>query len=175
MTLRPTVLAAIAAILGSALVALLLQLGLLGALGWGLGNSAQELPLEAAANVRVATLGETKGLRFDPSRGPAVAQAANFLLPANHVLGLILHTEDVSPGLRLTLGWLSTLDLRRPATTNVSLPASPDPQQSVLLLSGHPQWRERVTRMALAVERANPSESATVSALKKCNFSGRRK
>lgn len=165
MTIRPTALAALAAIIISTLLALLLQLGLLGALGWGLGNVANELPLVAGANVRDANVGETKGLRFDPTRGAAVAQAANFLLPANNALGLILHTEDVSPGLRLTLGWLSTLDLRRPATTNVSLPSNADLQQSVVLLTGHPQWRERVTRMGLAVERTNRTESATVSAL----------
>ncbi len=164
MTIRPPVLAAIAALILSMFLALLLQLGLLGALGWGLGTVANELPLEAAANVREANISETKGLRFDPTRGPAVAQAANFLLPANNTLGLILHTEDVSPGLRLTLGWLSTLDLRRSATTNVSMPASPDPQQSVLLLAGHPQWRERITRMGLAVERTNRAESAAVGA-----------
>jgi hypothetical protein len=160
MTLRPTAVAAATSILLCALLALLLQLGLLGALGWGLGSTPPTLPLDPAANVRPLTVSDTKGLRFEPTRSAAVAQASNLLLPADNALGLILHTEDVVGNLGLTFGWLSTQDVRRSVSATARIAANPDPQRSVLLLSGHPQWRERVTRVALAFERRDAGTAA---------------
>ena len=150
MTVRAPIVAALAAIALTTLLALLAQLGLLGALGWG--NINTNLPLEGVSNARAATLGEATGLRFDPSRSPAVAQAKALGLVAGDALAVIIHTEDVTTNLRLTLGWLSTQDLRRPVTATTRLNANTDPQQNMLLLAGHPRWRETVTQVALALE-----------------------
>lgn len=160
MTLRPTTIVALAAVALAAMVAFALQLALLGALGLTSGNSDSELALAPAANTRAASMGPTQGLRFDPTRAPAVAQAGNLSLTASNALALILHTEDVSANLRLTLGWLTTLDLRRPASATVTLNATADPKQSVVLLAGHPRWRETVTRIAFGLERADPAAAA---------------
>ena len=152
MIFRPPVFAAITAIALSTLIAFAIQLGLLGALR--LGSINTELSLEAASNTRVATMGGTTGLRFDPSRAPAVAQARSLALSANNVLAVIINTEDITSNLRLTWGWLSTQDIRRPATATASFAAIGDPQQSVLLLTGHPRWRDTITQVALALENA---------------------
>ncbi len=155
MTFRPPVVAAIAAIVLSTLIALVVQLGLLGALG--IGDINTELALGPVANSRVATMGDATGLRFDPSRGPAVAQVKSLRLAAGDVLAVIINTEDVTTNLRLTLGWLSTQDIRRPVTATAALSANTDPQHSVLLLAGHPRWRETVTQVALALESTGAS------------------
>ena len=155
MIFRPPAVAAIAAIALSTLVAFVVQLGVLGALGTG--NIDTELALDGVSNSRTASIGPATGLRFDPARGPAVAQAKALRLVAGDALAVILHTEDVTTNLRLTLGWLSTQDIRRPVTATVQLAANADPQQSVVLLSGHPRWRETVTQIALALENAAPT------------------
>ena len=155
MTSRPPNVAAIAAIALSTLLAFIVQLGLLGALGTG--NINTDLALEPVANSRAATMGDTTGLRFEPLRGPAVAQAKSLRLTASDALAVIINTQDVTTNMRLTLGWLSTQDIRRPVTTTVQLAANIDPQQSVLLLGGHPRWRETVTQVALALENAAPT------------------
>ena len=155
MTFRPPVVAAFAAIALSTLIALAIQLGLLGALR--LGGINTQLLLEAASNTRVATVGDATGLRFDPSRAPAVAQARSLALSANNALAVIINTEDVTSNLRLTFGWLSTQDIRRPVTATATLAAMSDAQQSVLLLVGHPHWRDTITQVALAFENASNS------------------
>ena len=150
MIFRPPVVAAIAAIALSTLAAFIVQLGMLGALGFG--NINTELAFAGTSNSRVATVGDTTGLRFEPARGPAVAQAKSLRLATSDALAVIIHTQDVTTNLRLTLGWLSTRDLRRPVTATVQLAAHTDPQQSVLLLAGHPRWRETVTQVAFVLE-----------------------
>lgn len=155
MIFRPPVVAAVAAIALAALFAFVVQLGLLGALGTG--NINTEVAFDGVSNSRAASIGQADGLRFDPSRGPAVAQAKALRLAAGDALAVIIHTEDVTTNLRLTLGWLSTQDIRRPATASVQLAANPDPQQNVVLLSGHPRWRDTVTQVALALENAAPT------------------
>ena len=152
MTFRPPVVAAVSTIALSTLIAFAIQLGLLGALR--LGSINTELSLAAASNTRVATVGDATGLRFDPSRAPAVAQARSLALSANNVLAVVINTEDITSNLRLTFGWLSTQDIRRPATATAPLAAMGDPQQSVLLLTGHPRWRDTITQIALALENA---------------------
>jgi hypothetical protein len=160
MSLRPTTVVALGAVALSALLAFIVQLALLGALGWG-RIDAPVLVLEPAANVRAANMGELQGLRFDPSRAGAVAQASDVSLAAGNALALILHTEDITSPVRLTLGWLTTFDLRRPSSAAVRLNAGTDAQQSVVLLAGHPRWREQITRVAVGLERI---EAATTAA-----------
>ena len=70
MTVRPPIVAAFAAIAVSTLLACVVQLGLLGALGTG--NIDTNLTLEGVSNSRAASMGDATGLRFDPSRSPAV-------------------------------------------------------------------------------------------------------
>ena len=153
MTFRPPFVVAVAAVALSTLIAFVVQLGLLGALRLGAVNTP--LSLEAAANSRVATVGDVTGLRFDPSRAPAIAQAKSLTLSANNALAVIIHSEDVTSNLRLTFGWLSTQDIRRPATATATLAAIGDAQQSILLLTGHPNWRDTVTQVALVFENAS--------------------
>jgi hypothetical protein len=160
MSLRPTTVVALGAVALSALLAFIVQLALLGALGWG-RIDAPVLALEPAANVRAANMGELQGLRFDPSRAGAVAQASDVSLAAGNALALILHTEDITSPVRLTLGWLTTFDLRRPSSAAARLNAGTDAQQSVVLLAGHPRWREQITRVAVGLERI---EAATTAA-----------
>ena len=152
MTFRPPVVAALSTIALSTLIAFAIQLGLLGALR--LGSINTELSLAAASNTRVATVGDATGLRFDPSRAPAVAHARSLTLSANNVLAVIINTEDITSNLRLTFGWLSTQDIRRPVIATATLAAMGDPQQSVLLLTGHPRWRDTITQIALALDNA---------------------
>ena len=150
--------AAIAAVALSTLLAFVIQLGLLGALG--IGNISTDLGLQAFLNSRVATLSGTTGLRFDPAGGAAVAQAKSLRIAANDVLAVVVDTEDVTTNLRLTLGWLSTRDIRRPVTATTQLAANTDPQRSIVLLSGHPRWRETVTQVALALESTSATSTA---------------
>lgn len=162
MMIRPPVVAAALAIALSTVIAFIVQLGLLGALGRGAINP--ELSLQAAANSRVASVGGTTGLRFDPAQAPAIAQARALTLPAGDALGVILNTEDITSNLRMTFGWLTTQDIRRPATATALLPANGDAQQAVLLLSGHPRWRETITQVALALEKADATAGIPPSA-----------
>ena len=154
-TLNLPAVAAFAAIALSTLIAFIVQLGLLGALGFG--NINTELALEPFINARVANMGPATGLRFDPSRDAAVAQVKSLRLAAGDALAVIIDTEEVTTNLRLTLGFLSTRDIRRPATASATLSANADPQRSMLLLAGHPRWRETVTQIALALENAGPT------------------
>jgi tetratricopeptide (TPR) repeat protein len=162
MTFRPAVLVALVTVLLTALVAFAVQLALLGALLPTAGATTGQqfssgLPLEAANNTRTAMVAGNSGLYFDASRAPAVAQAKALTLNTGNVLAVILNTEDVTSNLRLTLGWLTTQDIRRPATATAMLPAIADPQQTVLLLAGHPRWRDTITQIALGVENAQAS------------------
>ncbi len=152
MNVRPTTLVALGAVALCTVLALALQLWLLGALGSSGSNRDPELVLSAAANTTVESSGAVQGLRFDPLRGAAVAQAAGLTLNASSALALILHTQDVTGNLRLTLGWLTTSDLRRPATATAALAAHADARPVTLLLTGHPRWKETITRIVVALE-----------------------
>ena len=162
MSLRPTTVVALGAIAGAALLAFIVQLWLLGALGLR-GVAQPVLELTAAANVRAANMGDAQGLRFEPTNAGAVAQAANLSMPATNALGLVLHTEEVTAATRLTLGWLTTFDLKRPSSASATLTAGADAQQNLVLLAGHPRWREQITRMAVGLERIDRSAQAAAS------------
>ena len=152
MTLRPTSVAALTAIAVSTLLALGVQLWMLGALGSSGSNREPDLALDAGANAQAEISGDTKGLRFAPLRGPAVAQATGLTIPADSAIALILQTKEVTSNLRLTIGWLTTFDIRRPYAATTKLATHAEHQQTVVLLAGHPRWKETITRVAVALE-----------------------
>jgi len=165
---RAAVIVAIAAIALSVLFAFVVQLGLLGALG--LGNINTELAFEPESNTSVAKLGDTTGLAFDPSRGAAVARAKSLRLAANDALAVVLHTDEVTRNLRLTLAWLSTQDIRRPATATTQLRANGKPQHHVLLLAGHSRWRDTVTQVVVALESTGARTGASSAFLSRAEL-----
>ena len=136
------------------LAALVAQTALLGALGLGGQRAGATLLLTPAINAQMMGKEASAPIKFDASRGAAAAQVRGLNIAASDVLAIRLATEDVTGNLKLALGWLSTQNLNRPATASASLTAGVDPQSSVVLLSGHPRWRENVTQIALGIENA---------------------
>ncbi|MEO7253362.1 MAG: hypothetical protein ABIZ64_03870, partial [Casimicrobium sp.] len=119
------------------LVALIAQTALLGALGLG-GNVADaSLLLTPAVNAQTMSKEPTSPIKFDASRGAAVAQARGLNIPARDVLAVKISTVEVTGNIKLALGWLSTQNLSRSATASAPMAASAAPKTSVVLLSGH--------------------------------------
>ncbi len=151
---RSTFLVAALVVVASMLIALLLQLGLLGALK-GAG-STNDIALAPVANVQAVKSADKSadngGLLYDTSRGPAVAQARSIQLAANDVLAVTLRTSDVTGEVRGIFGWLSTRDLRRSASTPIPVAAGAEPRTTTLLLSGHPRWRDTLPQIGLGFE-----------------------
>ena len=136
------------------LTALIAQTALLGALGSGGKNSDATLLLTPAINAQMMGKDPSAPIKFDASRGAAAAQIRGLNIAARDVLAVRMTTEDVTGNIKLALGWLSTQNLSRPAAATASLAAGAYPQNSVILLSGHPLWRENVTQIALGFENA---------------------
>lgn len=151
---RSTFLVAALAVVGSIVLALLLQLGLLGALrGPGSSNDVTLAPVTNVQAVKSADRSsDSGGLLYDTSRGPAVAQARSIQLAANDVLAVMLRTSDVTGEVRGIFGWLSTRDLRRSASTPIPLATGNEPRTTTLLLAGHPRWRDTLPQIGLGFE-----------------------
>jgi len=147
---RPTFVAAALAVAVSTFIALLLQLGLLGALGTA--ASARDTTLTPIANVQAVTSADASGLKYDTSRGPAVAQARAIQIAAKDVLAINLRASDVAGDVRGIFGWLSTRDLRRSSSTPLPLTSGSETHATTLLLVGHPRWRDTLTQLGLGVE-----------------------
>ena len=152
MNARAITVAAASIVAAVTLVALVAQTALLGALGSTGKDSDATLLLTPAINAQMMGKDASAPIKFDPSRGAAAAQVRGLNIAARDVLAVRLVTEDVSGNIKLALGWLSTQNLSRPAAASASIAAVADPQTSVILLSGHPRWRENVTQIALGFE-----------------------
>ncbi len=142
--------------LAFAMLALIVQITLLS--GWHLGSRTEQLPLGAANAVVVSSNGEA---RFEFLGQPAVATMSAISLETAQVTALNLSFDQIPPNTTLTLGWLSSRDLRRPANTSVALPPSTTPVSHRVLLRGHPMWRDNATRLAIAL--IAPQGSAAVT------------
>ena len=143
------------------LVALVAQITLLGGLATGgASDNASKLILTPALNAKLMGDSASAPIKFDASGNAAVAQVRGLNIAARDVLAVNLGTDEVTGNTRLSLGWLSTQNLSRPANASAALAASNDPQSTVVLLSGHPRWRENVTQIALGLEKAGASEVA---------------
>lgn len=143
------------------LAALVAQITLLGGLGTGGAiDNGSKLILTPAVNAQLMGDSASAPIKFDASGSAAVAQVRGLNIAARDVLAVKLGTDEVTGNTRLSLGWLSTQNLSRPANASAALAASNDPQTTVVLLSGHPRWRENVTQIALGLEKAGASEVA---------------
>lgn len=154
MNSRTTTVVAAGVVAVVTLVALLAQITLLGALGSGGSGSDATLFMTPSINAQMIGKAASAPIRFDASRGAAAAQVRGLNIAARGVLGVRLATEDMTGNIKLALGWLSTQNLGRPAAATASLPSGVDPRSSVVLLSGHPRWRDNVTQIALGFENA---------------------
>ena len=158
---RTTSIVAVTVVFAVVVLALIAQITLLGALGTaatvGSGSSAK-LTFTPAANAQLIGVGATAPIKFDASRGAAVAQVRGLNISARDVLAMSLATEDITGNAKLALGWLSTQNINRPATASANLGAGIDPKNSIVMLSGHPRWRESITQIALGFENAGGSE-----------------
>ena len=165
-TVPTTSITALVVVAAATLAALIAQTALLGALRFSSIDSDQTLSLTPASNAQRMSSKAASPIRFDASRGPAVAQVRGLNIPTRDVLAVTLATEDASGNTKFQLGWLSTQNINRPAAATASLTAGADPQSAVVLLSGHPRWRENVTQVALGFENAggvDGSPSVTVT------------
>ena len=158
MTTRATSIVAIGVVAAATLAALIAQMALLGALR--LSSTGGALTLTPAVNAQLMGSKASAPIKFDASRGAAVAQVRGLNIPARDVLAITLATEDVVGNTKFQLGWLSTQNITRPAAATAGLTAGADPQTSIVLLSGHPRWRENVTQIALGFENAGGSNVA---------------
>lgn len=149
---RPATIEAALAVAVSTLIALVLQLGLLGALGSAV--TARNLTLAPIANVESAKAGDALTLRFDTTRGPAVAQARAIQVAARDVLAITFQASEVSGDVRGIFGWLSTRDLNRATSVPMPLAAGTESRTTTLLLSGHPRWRDTLTQVGLGLDGA---------------------
>ncbi len=136
------------------LVALIVQISLVGGLGSGGRGVVTTLSLTPAFNAQTIGKDAAGPIKLDASRGAAAAQVRGLNLPSREVLAVKIATEDVTGNIKLALGWLSTQNLSRSAAATAPLVAGTDPQTSFILLSGHPRWRENVTQIALGIENA---------------------
>ena len=154
MNTRATSITAVGVVAAVTLLALIAQMALLGALRASSGDIDSVLTLTPAVNAQLMGSNASSPIKFDASRGAAVAQVRGLNVPARDVLAVTLATEDASGNTKFQLGWLSTQNISRPAAATAGLTAGADPQSSIVLLSGHPRWRENVTQIALGVENA---------------------
>ena len=158
MNARATSITAVGVVAVVVLAALIAQMALLGALRTsGVDTS---LTLTPASNAQLMGSKTSAAIKFDASRGPAVAQVRGLNIPARDVLAVTLATEDALGNTKFQLGWLSTQNINRPAAATAGLTAGADPQSAVVLLSGHPRWRENVTQIALGFENAGGGDGA---------------
>ncbi len=162
MLTRRAALAALAIVALALVLAFVLQLLILGAVGFG--PRVEQLELQAAVNVQPTQSGTAPPLRFDASRGPAVAQAQGLNLHAGQVLAVRLAIAEGGDAARLALGWRVAEDSRRAASASVLLARQQPPREATITLVGHPRWRGNVTQLALALQPGNP-EPLTVNAV----------
>ncbi len=97
--------------------------------------------------------------------GQAVVSATSPTLSvsANDVLGVEFSADTIPERAQLTLGWLNSRDRRKPNSVQIDLPASAKPKRVFVQLRGHPQWREQLSQIAIALAAPSGSESVTVS------------
>ena len=143
-------------------IAFILQLIILGAVG--LGPAIDQLELQPVVNVQPTQVGVAAPLRFDASRGPAVAQVRGLNLHAGQVLAVALEVSEGNGAARLALGWRVAEDSRRAASTAVEMAAQPAPRVAMIPLVGHPRWRGSVTQLALALEPGHPGPLTVTAA-----------
>ncbi|HPT57582.1 MAG TPA: hypothetical protein PLK42_12945, partial [Casimicrobium sp.] len=103
MKIRGTSLIAFAAILISVLIALVVQLALLGALN--VKARTGDVTLAPVFNAEFVNATDGTSIRMDNSRGAAAVQSKNLSINADDALALVLHTNETSAPQRIGVGW----------------------------------------------------------------------
>lgn len=141
---------ALASVATAVALAFVAQLIILGALG--IGPDIDQLEFESLVNVQSIRSGTAASLRFDASRGPAVAQTRILSQHAGKVLAITLKIAEGDGPARLALGWRVAEDSRRPTSAGLVLANQRAPRDVMIPMVGHPRWQGSVTQMALALE-----------------------
>jgi hypothetical protein len=134
-------------ILAGLVLAVCIQISLLS--GWHLGGGIEALKFTAAGQTTVEKDGK---VRFELKGPPAVVNATASNLPSSEIAAITLNFDYIPEGASLTTGWLSTRDTRRPASLTIPLQTSQAPVELTVMLRGHPQWRDTITRFAVALQ-----------------------
>lgn len=150
MTTRRAVLFALGATLFATLLALMIQISLLGA--WGLGGRLHTVELTPVRGVEAVKTASGTAFAFDASRGPAVAQARTLDALAKDILGFTVHAEAAAAPIQLALGWRIAEDFRNATTASVRVPPGEASRDVVLQTTGHLRWRGNLSQLAFAVE-----------------------
>ncbi len=177
MNSRAVKIVAIGVVASLTLVALMAQTALLGSMSPGSRIGDEALMLTPAMNAEMLGKDGSTSIKFDASRGAAAAQVRGLNIAARDVLAIRLTTGEVTGNVKLALGWLSTRNLSRPATASAPVMATAAPHRLVVLLSGHPRWRDNVTQIGLGFEKTAGSNApagavVTVVELIPANFFG---
>ena len=152
MKIRGTSLIAFAAILISVLIALVVQLALLGALN--VKARTGDVTLAPVFNAELVNATDGTSIRMDNSRGAAAVQSKNLSINADDALALVLHTNETSAPQRIGVGWVTLEERRRgPSKTNVVAPARGVAHETVVMMRGHPRWAGNITQLGLGLER----------------------
>jgi hypothetical protein len=141
------------------LIALLLQITVLS--GWHLGAPISALQLNPV-NTGV-TKNSSGDLVYAFKGEAAVAATGSISVGTSQMLAITVDVNRVPDQTSLTVGWLSTRDLKRPPSLLVRLPATNLPAQYTVLLRGHPQWQDNVAQIAVALTAPTGSGAVTVS------------
>ncbi|MBL8309825.1 MAG: hypothetical protein JNL19_05330 [Burkholderiales bacterium] len=150
MTPRRAVFLALGATAFATVLALMIQISLLGA--WGLGGRLRAVDLVPVRGVEAIKGANGTAFAFDASRGPAVAQARHLDALAKDILGFTMHAEAAADPIQLALGWRVAEDFRNATTASVRLPAGAVTRDVVVQTTGHLRWRGNLSQLAFAVE-----------------------
>ncbi len=163
MKLRVTSLIAAGVIAATVLLALVVQIALLGALN--VKVTAGEVPLAPVFNAEAVNTADGAVIRLDNSRGAAAVQSKNLSVNAEDALAVAIHTDETTVPQRVGIGWVTLQERRRgPANTNVTAAPRAAPHETIVVLRGHPRWAGNITQMGLGLERPTPTPAATANA-----------
>jgi hypothetical protein len=142
------------------LLALVVQVSLLN--GWHTPLDSDRIVLGATGNA--APVPNAPGEYLYNFAGQAVVSATSSLdIGADSVLGVEFVMDAIPNNTALTLGWSNSRDRRKPNSVQINLPASVKPKRVFIQVRGHPQWRERLAQVAVALAAPSGSEPVTVS------------
>jgi hypothetical protein len=131
--------------------------------GWHLGAPLSTLTLNPSnTGVKKNSDGE---LTYTFPGTASVAATSSISVGTDQVLALDVNVNRVPEQAVMTIGWVSTRDLKRPPSLMVQLPPTNLPKRYTVLLRGHPQWRDNVTQMAVALNAPTSSSGVTISSV----------
>ncbi len=131
--------------------------------GWHLGTRMSTLPLNPT-NAGVKKNSDEQ-LTYTFPGVASIAATNSISVSTDQVLALTVNVNRVPDQTVMTVGWVSTRDLKRPPSLLVPLPATNLPKRYTVLLRGHPQWRDNVTQIAVALNAPANSGAVTISSV----------